>query len=130
MMPAVAPIAAARPQPIASMRPTGMPQRRADSGFCAAARIASPVLVKRKNRNRKASIASVTPTTPSFQANRARDAVYGYLEAVFAIVSHYKTRRKTNKLLRHAFRFANLPFEKAADPFTAVIRCTSWKRRR
>jgi hypothetical protein len=59
-----------------------------------------------------------------FQTSRARDAVYGYLEAVFAIVSHYKTRRKTNKLLRHAFKFANLPFDKAADPFTAVIRCT------
>jgi hypothetical protein len=59
-----------------------------------------------------------------FQANRARDAVYGYLEAVFAIVSHYKTRRKTNKLVRHAFKFANLPFDRAADPFTAVIRCT------
>jgi hypothetical protein len=39
----------------------------------------------------------------TFQETRARDAVYGYLEAVFAIVSHYKTRRKTNKLLRHAF---------------------------
>jgi hypothetical protein len=60
-----------------------------------------------------------------FQANRDRDAVYGYLEAVFAIVEHYKTRRKTNKLLRHAFQFASLPFDKAADPFTAVIRCTS-----
>jgi hypothetical protein len=59
-----------------------------------------------------------------FQANRDRDAVYGYLEAVFAIVSHYKTRRKTNKLLRPAFEFAGLPFDKAADPFTAVIRCT------
>jgi hypothetical protein len=44
--------------------------------------------------------------------------------ALFAIVSHYKTRRKTNKLLRHAFKFANLPFDRAADPFTAVIRCT------
>jgi hypothetical protein len=60
-----------------------------------------------------------------FQANRARDAVYGYLEAVFAIVSDYKTRRKTNKLLRHAFKFANLPFDKKADPFSAVIRCTT-----
>jgi hypothetical protein len=38
-----------------------------------------------------------------FQANRARDAVYGYLEAVFAVVDHYKVRRKTKKLLRHAF---------------------------
>jgi hypothetical protein len=24
----------------------------------------------------------------------------------------------------HAFKFANLPFDKNADPFTAVIRCT------
>jgi hypothetical protein len=59
-----------------------------------------------------------------FQASRARDAVYGYLEAVFAIVEHYKVRRRTKRLLRHAFAFADLPFDKNADPFTAVIRCT------
>ena len=60
-----------------------------------------------------------------FQASRARDAVYGYLEAVFAIVEHYKMRRKTKKLLRHAFRSAGLSFDRNVDPFTAVIRCTS-----
>jgi hypothetical protein len=60
-----------------------------------------------------------------FQASRTRDAVYGYLEAVFAIVKHYKVRRRTKKLLRHAFECAELPFDKNADPFTAVIRCTS-----
>ena len=49
----------------------------------------------------------------------------GILEAVFAIVDHYKVRRRTNKLLRHAFEFAELPCEKNADPFTAIIRCTS-----
>ena len=59
-----------------------------------------------------------------FQASRARDAVYGYLEAVFAILEHYKVRRRTKRLLRHAFKFANLPFDKNANPFTAVIRCT------
>ena len=48
----------------------------------------------------------------------------GYLEAVSAIVEHYKLRRKTKKLLRHAFKFAGLPFDKDADPFTAIIRCT------
>jgi hypothetical protein len=42
-----------------------------------------------------------------------------------AIVSHYKVRRRTSKLLRHAFEFAELPFDKNANPFTAVIRCTS-----
>jgi hypothetical protein len=59
-----------------------------------------------------------------FQASRARDAVYGYLEAVFGIVDHYRTRRRTNKLLRDAFEFADQPLDKNADPFTAVIRCT------
>jgi hypothetical protein len=59
-----------------------------------------------------------------FQASRARDAVYGYLQAVLAIVEHYKVRRKTSRLLQHAFKFANLPLDKNADLFTAVIRCT------
>ena len=60
-----------------------------------------------------------------FQASRRRDAVYEYLDAVFAIVDHYRVRRRTKRLLRHAFEFANLPFDKSADPFSAVIRCTS-----
>jgi len=52
--------------------------------------------------------------------------VYVFLGAVFEMVMHYKVRRKTQKLLRHAFEFAELlPFDKNADPFTAVIRCTS-----
>jgi hypothetical protein len=59
-----------------------------------------------------------------FQASRNRDAVYGFLSAVFEMVMHYKMRRKTKKLLRHAFKFAELPFDRNADPFTAVIRCT------
>jgi hypothetical protein len=59
-----------------------------------------------------------------FQANRARDAVYDYLQTVFAIVMHFKVRRRINRLLRHAVEFADLPFDKHADPFTGVIRCT------
>jgi hypothetical protein len=60
-----------------------------------------------------------------FQGSRKRDGVYEYLAAVFAIVMHYKVRRRTNRLLRHAFAFANLRFDKKTDPFGAVIRCTS-----
>ena len=59
-----------------------------------------------------------------FQTSRARDAVYGYLEAVFAVAEHYRARRRTNELLRHAFKFASLRFDKNADPFASVIRCT------
>jgi len=51
--------------------------------------------------------------------------VYGYLTQVFSIVAHYKVRRKTNKLLRGVFEFADLPMDRRADLFTAVIRCTS-----
>ena len=50
--------------------------------------------------------------------------MYPYLEAVFAIVVHHKVRRRTKRLLQRAFDFASLPFDKNADPFAAVIRCT------
>ena len=51
--------------------------------------------------------------------------MYGYLTQVFSIVAHYKVRRKTNKLLRGVFEFADLPMDRRADLFTAVIRGTS-----
>ena len=60
-----------------------------------------------------------------FQSSRARDAVYEYLARVFAIVAHYRVRRKITKLLRHASKFAGFQFNKNADPFAAIIRCTS-----
>jgi len=57
----------------------------------------------------------------AFQANRARDAVYEYLDAVFSIVMHYKVQRPAKRLLRHAFRFADLQFDQRDDPFTALV---------
>jgi hypothetical protein len=59
-----------------------------------------------------------------FQATRARDAVYKYLEAVFAIIEHYKRRRSANGLLQQASKLTGLAPDKNADPFTTVIRCT------
>jgi hypothetical protein len=59
-----------------------------------------------------------------FQGSRNRDAVYGYLRAVFSIVKHYNGRRRTKKLIRRAFKFAGLPFDKNSDPFAVIIRCT------
>jgi hypothetical protein len=60
-----------------------------------------------------------------FQECRNRDAVYGYLKVVFALVLDCKGRRQTKRLLRRAFQFAGLAFDGNADPFAAVIRCTS-----
>jgi hypothetical protein len=60
-----------------------------------------------------------------FQECRKRDAVYVYLKAVFALVVDCKGRRRTKTLVRRAYQFAGLSFDKDADPFAAVIRCTS-----
>ncbi len=59
-----------------------------------------------------------------FQASRARDAVYGYLEAVFALVERYKGGRKTRRLLRCAFKSAGLQLETLGGPFAVLIHCT------
>jgi hypothetical protein len=59
-----------------------------------------------------------------FQETRDRDAVYGYLRAVFSIVKHYNGRHRTKKLMRRAFKFAGLRTDMNADPFAVVIRCT------
>ena len=64
-MPATAPIAPASPQPNANIQPTRMPTRRLDTGFCAAARIASPKGVKRKKRKTRIKTASVTKIMPT-----------------------------------------------------------------
>jgi hypothetical protein len=59
-----------------------------------------------------------------FQENRSRDAVYGYLRAVFSIVKHYNGRRRIKRLMRRAFKFAGLPVDINADPFAVALRCT------
>jgi hypothetical protein len=58
-----------------------------------------------------------------FQGSRKREGVYIFLDRVFEIVMHYKVRRRTKRLLRHAFQFANLPFNRNMDPFAVIIRC-------
>jgi hypothetical protein len=73
----------------------------------------------------KRRLMRVSDAFDEFQESRVRDAVYGYLNAVFALVLDCKGRRRTQRLLRRAFHFAGLPVDKNADPFAAVIRCTS-----
>jgi hypothetical protein len=98
------------------------------SGGLTAPRPAPSRITRPGNKTSKARLrrwlGKVHRACEHFQSSRGRDAVYGYLEAVFAIVEHFKVRRRTTTLLRHAFEFANLPLDKNADPFTAVIRCT------
>ena len=94
----------------------------------------SPRALRRPHRQAKSKtpkarlmrwLERISSAWDDFQTSRTRDAVYGYLGAVFAIVEHYKMRRRTKRLLRHAFKFAALSFDRNVDPFTAVIRFTS-----
>jgi len=59
-----------------------------------------------------------------FQETRDRDAVYGYLRAVFSIVKHYNGRHRTKKLMRRAYKFAGVTVDTNADPFAVIIRST------
>jgi hypothetical protein len=70
-------------------------------------------------------LVTVCDAWDDFQGCRDRDAVYGYLRAVFALVMDHKGRRRTKRLLRRTFQFAGLPLDKNTDPFATVIRCTS-----
>ena len=75
-MPATAPTAAASPQPSASIQSTRMPASRADAGFWAAARIARPSGVRRKNANSPMSSATSTTIIPTWcgpEIGRARE---------------------------------------------------------
>ena len=77
-----------------------------------------------KDRLRR-RLMSVSDAFDESQECRGRDAVYRYLKAIFAVVMDHKGQRRTKRLLRHAFQFAGLAFDKNADPFAAIIRCTS-----
>ena len=80
--------------------------------------------VNKPEKSLRQRLGGVCDAWDDFQENRSRDAVYGYLRAVFSIVKHYSGRRQTKKLMRRAFKFAGLPIYMKADPFAAVVRCT------
>jgi hypothetical protein len=78
----------------------------------------------RKKKGFTQRLLHVSQVWEDFQETRNRDAVYDYLKAAFTIVQHYRWKGRTKKLMRHAFKFAELPFDKNADPFAVIIRCT------
>jgi hypothetical protein len=80
--------------------------------------------VDKRKKSLRQRLGDVCDAWDDFQENRFRDAVYGYLRAVFSIVKHYRGRRQTKKLMRRAYKFAGLPVDMNADPFAVVIRCT------
>jgi hypothetical protein len=59
------------------------------------------------------------------QASRERDAVYGYLSAVFDLIAWWVAEDRALERAQKALRLQRIcPFD-GEDPFAAVIRCTA-----
>jgi hypothetical protein len=59
------------------------------------------------------------------QASRDRNAIYGYLNAVYALVAWWSAEGREVDRARRALRLQRLEVSEREDPFAAVIRCTA-----
>ena len=59
------------------------------------------------------------------QASRDRNAIYGYLTAVYALVSWWAAEGREIERSHRALRTQLLKVSEREDPFAAVIRCTA-----
>jgi hypothetical protein len=59
------------------------------------------------------------------QSSRNRDAIYGYLTAVYALVTWWAAEGQVVVRSRRALRLHRLEVSDREDPFAAVIRCTA-----
>jgi hypothetical protein len=59
------------------------------------------------------------------QATRDRNAIYGYLTAVYALVSWWTAEGREIDRARRALCLCRLKVSDREDPFAAVIRCTA-----
>jgi hypothetical protein len=59
------------------------------------------------------------------QATRDRNAIYGYLSAVYGLVAWWAAEGREVDRARRALRSQRLKVSDREDPFAAVIRCTA-----
>jgi len=67
----------------------------------------------------------VCNTFEDAQANRDRNAIYGYLNAVYGLVAVWAAERRETDRARRALRLQRLKVSDREDPFASVIRCTA-----
>src|SRR5580704_3317998 len=79
----------------------------------------------RKSPNLAAELKPATAAWTNYQANRDRSAVYGYLEAVFAVEATWTRSGCAKSRATEALRLRGLKFGKDVEPFAAVIACTA-----
>jgi hypothetical protein len=59
------------------------------------------------------------------QANRDRNAIYGYLSAVYGLVAWWTAEGQEIDRARQALRLCRLEISAREDPFASIIRCTA-----
>jgi hypothetical protein len=59
------------------------------------------------------------------QADRRRDAIYGYLTAVYGLVAWWTAEGREVDRVRKALRLQRLEVSEREEPFAAIIRCTA-----
>jgi hypothetical protein len=59
------------------------------------------------------------------QSSRARNAIYGYLSAVYGLVAWWTAEGREADRARRALRLQRLEVSDREDPFAAIIRCTA-----
>jgi hypothetical protein len=59
------------------------------------------------------------------QATRDRNAIYGYLSAVYGLVAWWAVEGREIDRARRALRLLRLDVSDREDPFAAIIRCTA-----
>jgi hypothetical protein len=59
------------------------------------------------------------------EASRDRNAIYGYLTAVYGLVAWWAAEGRAADRARRALRLQRLEVSDREDPFAAMIRCTA-----
>jgi hypothetical protein len=74
----------------------------------------------------KANLSRLENEWENYQNTRDRDGIYGYLTAVFELVSWWKHEQKAIEYARRALSIQHRQLvPKIAEPFAAVIFCTA-----
>jgi len=73
----------------------------------------------------RASLLRLEGEWETVQASRNRDAIYGYLTAVFELISWWEEERKAVTRAGRALHLRGYSSARQPEPFAAIILCTS-----
>jgi hypothetical protein len=76
-------------------------------------------------RNAEPGLAAIRGAWGDLQSNRARDAIYDYLESVFKLISDWDERGQTKDRVARIVKVHGLSSAMSAEPFSVIIFCTS-----